>query len=524
MYTYTDAPPPPPRRPPGFSNFPPPPPPPPTSAKKSTFSPPPSASGPQKYTRFSIPDPPPWRTRNADDVKSKKNDFKAWEHMRHGQGPIPRAQKETKSTSFQTEREHQDPMGHNVRNSVPKKTTYRRTDWENLPDAGMPNIKRSNSTRAPPKPSTYAPSMPGAGNDEPQARSAYSKMFQDRPVPTRAQSSMPPPPSRAPTAIRPDPLDTFKNSNGAYESGFGGQRPRTHYPTVRGEKTNLSPGPGLQRSSTTAASPDSNGPTKVGNNDTPHANGHHVRSASVTSPSRHRKAAELASVSTTSSESSSDEEEVAQKQEAANLSNSAFDRPKHQPKTRRPHIGAGAPQRSFFNPYVTVDEAKDEPMVSDAAYSGSRRHSGVELPTYKRVDDQPEGFMEHRKKHEAAYAHRQGFGGASDSDFPHIMQRPKSFDEHYRRPVQDDEDVRPHTAKKDATPMYDGGYNPISFSPFKLFQNYFHALLPDVILSRETSFSTGHMPLLYKTPRNSPLNDIASTLSKLIYLSCPCEA
>ena len=459
LHTYTDAPPPPPRRP-GWSNFPAPPPPPPTSAKKSAFSPPPSASGPQKYARFSTPDPPSWRTRTTDDVKSKTNDFKAWEHMRHGQGPVPRGRKETKYSSFQSERDRQDYTGQNVNNNTPKKTTHRRTEWENLPDAGMPNMQRSNSVRMPPKASTYAPSTPGAGNDESQARSAYFKISQDRPASSRAQTNMPPPPSRAPTAKKPDPLQAFKSSNGANDPPIGSHRPQTQYPTVRGEKTNLSPSPGIHRSSTTAAPLDNNR-RGFRDKDSLRANGHHVRSASASSPFRFARTAGMASVSTTSSESSSEEEEAAQKQEAADLSKSAFNRPKQQPKPRRPHVGAGAPQRSFFNPY----EAKDEPMVSDAAYSGPRRHSGIELPTHKRADDPPEGFMEHRKKHEAAHPHHQGFSGPSGSETPHFMQRHKSFDEQYRRSVQDEHYVRPSTANKETTPMYDLGYNPFSFSP-----------------------------------------------------------
>ena len=150
---------------------------------------------------------------------------------------------------------------------------------------------------------------------------------------------------------------------------------------------------------------------------------------------------------------------------------------------RRPHIGAGAPQRSFFNPYVTVDEAKDEPMVSDAAYSSPRRHSGIELPTYKRVDNPPEGFMEHRKKHEAAHAHHQGLGGTSGSDLPHFMQRHKSFDEQYRRVVQNEESLRPSTATKDTTPMYDQGYNPFSFPPLGHPLKYFLGSPPVAIPS-----------------------------------------
>ncbi len=425
------------------------------NTKKSPFSQSSNASGPQKYTRFNTPDPPPWRTRPTDDARSKTNDFKAWEHMRHGQGPIPRGRKETKPTAFQPEREFQDQTTQNASSSAPKRPAQRRTEWENMTDAGMPNMARSQTSRT--KGSAYAPSTPGAGKDEPQARSAYSKLSQDRPAPSRVQSTMPPPPTRAPTAKRTDPLKAFKNPTGAGDTASG-QRPHTRYPTVRGEKTNLSPGPGLHRSSTTATPRDSNSRTEFRDNDSLRADGHHVRSASASSPFRDPRAAGMASVSTSSSDSSSDDEvEATQRQEAADLSETAFDRKKQQFKARRPHIGAGAPQRSFFNPRVTIDEARDEPMVSDAGYTGSRRHSGVEFPTHKRADDPPEGFMEHRKKHEAEHPYQQGFGTPNGPGSPHFLQRPKSFDEHYRRPSQENGEQLPNTAKKDAKPMYDSG-------------------------------------------------------------------
>ena len=103
-------------------------------------------------------------------------------------------------------------------------------------------------------------------------------------------------------------------------------------------------------------------------------------------------------------------------------------------------------------------------MVSFAGYSNPRRHSGIELPTHKRADDPPEGFMEHRKKHEATRPHRQGAGAPTVSSSPHFMQRPKSFDEQYRRPTQEEE-AHPSTANVATTPMYDPGYNPFSYSP-----------------------------------------------------------
>ena len=218
--------------------------------------------------------------------------------------------------------------------------------------------------------------------------------------------------------------------------------------------------PGLHRSSTTATPQDSNSRTGFYDSDSLNVNGHHVRTASASSRTTAR-AAGMASVSTTSSDTSSDEEEAAQK-EAANLSGSTFNRPKQNPKTRRPNMGAGVPQRSFFNPYVTVDEAQDEPMVPDAAYSGPRRHSEVDMPTHKRADDPAEGFMEHRKRHEAGQHHPQASSIPTESGSPHLMQRPRSFDEKYSRSPRNNDYLRPNSDKKEKTPMYDPGYNPFS--------------------------------------------------------------
>ena len=431
--------------------------------------------------------------------------------MRHGQGPIPRGRKETKPASFQPERERYDHSEKKANNTMPKRTTPRRTEWENLPDAGMPNIKRSSTAHMPPKSFPYAPSTPGVGGDEPPARSAFFNVSRERPTPSRAQTNMapPPPPStaaRAPTAKRPDP------SVGANSLFNDGHRIRINYPTVHGEKTNLSPGPGLHRSTTSATPRDSNSRTGFRESDSLRANGHHVRSASANSPYRDRKAAGMASRSTTSSESSSDEEEAAQKKEAANLSKSAFGRPKQQPKTRRPHMGAGAPQRSFFNPYVTVDEAQDERMVSDAAYSGPRRHSGIELPTHKRADDPPEGFTEHRKKHEGTHPTHQGTDRPTGSSLPHFLQRPKSFDEKYRRPTQEEE-TRPRTANMETMPMYDQGYNPF---PFPVLPLDLSALVR-LVLPREDGQSTGRS-VLARSPNMHQLKCLHTGLFRQQYL------
>lgn len=463
LHTYTDAPPPPPRpnvhsRPPNSKFAPPPPRPTPSSATKPTFPPPPSNS--QKYARFNRPESATsWRNTNAEDAKSKTNDFKAWEHMRHGQGPIPRGRavppKPPKVAPFQSARNV--PSGREADDKVPKGTTPRQV-WEHRSDAGM---TRANTTRPPPKKTGFAPGSPGG--DEPQAHSAYFNISRgERPTTSRAQMNMAPPPGRTPTAKKPDPLQAFKGANDLFG---GNKRVSTPYSTGGGEKTAFT-SPGLQRSSTTATPRDSNSRTDWYDNEPLNADGTHARAAS--SSAAHVKADTklpgMYASSTSSSSSSSDEAEQ------------LYTRPKHTPKTRRTRMPAGSRQRSFFNPNVRVDEAEDEPMapqsgLGDTGYTGPRRHSGINLPTYNMGDDRLEGFMEHRMKHEADQIQQQSESAptafkSGDRDGPQrFMQRPKSFDEKYRSPPQD-KDTRPATGDiKDRTPMYDPGYNPFYSLP-----------------------------------------------------------
>lgn len=296
--------------------------------------------------------------------------------------------------------------------------------------------------------------------NEPQARSAFYNVSRgERPSPSRTQTNMPPPsrppPSagRAPTSKKPDPASAYTTSNGANGLFAGNERVRTQYPKMHGEKTDLK-------------SPKSNGPSSANTPRDSNSRTGFYDSEPINIPSRRPRASPFkptqsgkTSVSTTSSDDSSDEAE------AANLARSAFLRPKQNPKTRRPHMPAGAPQRSFFNPYVTGPDGGDEPMASRStmggvAYNGPRRHSGIDMPTPKLGDGHPEGFMEHRKKHEAG-AHQQASSVPIDSTQPHFMQRPRSFDEHYHRKPEDHDTP----LAKNNPPMYEPGSDPFPFAP-----------------------------------------------------------
>ena len=483
LHTHTGPPPPPPRAAPAqrspTSNFPPPPKPPPFTGQ-TKYSP--LNTGSQKYARFKMPDPPAgtYRRRDAEEAKSKTNDFKAWSHMRHGQGPLPKTRKETAqpaqpSATASSKPTRQVPRPPDMNGTNARQKTSHRTDWEDLPDAGMPNLRRSNTSRAVPKPNGFSAYSPEAG-DESQARSAYFNVSRgERPTSSRTQSNMGPPPAPSAKSKKPDRPPFFASQTANGESFLGGKRTTVPYPAVHGEKTDLKSPGGLHRSSTNATPRDSNSRTGFYDSEPTAGKAYHARAASANAPRTFYEPQKpgFASVSTTTSESSSDEESLSQKEEAANLSRSAFLRPKQVPKSRRPRPGPGAPHRSFFNPHVRAEDAEDEPMaphsfMSNSTDGGFRRHSHIDIPASGANSIYPEGFKEHRRRHEAEQAFQpstsapSGPGSSSRYDAPPSISRPRSFDDHYRRPSQDTSQKTPSGAQPNKVPMYDTDSSPLS--------------------------------------------------------------
>lgn len=449
LHTYMDKNPTPPPRPPPRSptyKYPPPPRPPPPSATKPSFSPPPS--GAQKYTRFSKADAPNvWTSSSAEDAKSKTNDFKAWEQMRHGQGPIPpKRTMPPKPQVFDSGRTF--PAGRGP-NGAASKPSMRRPPWEHLQDAGMP---RTNTTRIPPRKTGFAPGDNSSTADEPSARSAYAHVSRsERPTAARAYTSMAPPPVHVPTAKKPDPLQTFKAQAGSNDASGMGKRASAPYHTGGGGKTFTNPI--LQRSSTSASPRDGHSRSGWYDSDTLNVNGSHARASSASSNhhTNNQKAPGLHS-SSSSSSSSSDED-----QDPHNVSH----RQKQTPKSRRTRMPAGTQQRSFFTPNVTVEDAEDESMAPHRfLYTGPRRHSGVEIPTYKTNIDRPEGFGEHRTKHEAEQSQRPSTSApttaapGNTNSSPRIIQRHRSFDESYVSTPKAQNVSATEAEEKDETPMY----------------------------------------------------------------------
>ena len=482
--TYTEPPPPPPRnaaagraQTTGFPPppKPPPPPPPPPFAKTAKTAWSPKFKDTRKDPRGHWAEP--------NEAKSKTNDFKAWEHMRHGTGPLPRTRNKTSQAPKPAPtRLGRDPVaGDDGNGSLPRRPASRRTEWEDLPDAGMPKTQRTNTARMAPKSGGFAPSSPGIG-DEGQAHSAYFHTSKgERPTFSRTPTNMgpppvPPPPGPVPRSTarpftrKPVPLQTSMDATDGYVAGKRGKMP---YPTVHGERTDIkSPSPGLRRTATSATPRDSNSRTGFYDSEPLNNNVHHSRAASANS-ARHfyepRKPGS-ASLSTTSSESSSEDDDPLRKGGADRSSQASRERPKATPKSQRP--GPGAPQRSFFNPHVKVEDAEDETMAphTDTAYNGPRRHSGIDMPTYFASNLRSEGFMEHRRKHEAEQAHQPSSSLPNDArpspgaDM-HPMSRPRSFDGHYPRPSQDERGANPLGSRTDKVPMYESFPSSFHSSP-----------------------------------------------------------
>lgn len=460
-----------------MADFPPPPRPPPYNATKNNSTS--HSSGAQRYKDFRArPETTTWRGASTDDPKAKTSDFKAWESMRmprRGEGPIP---SQRRTVPPKATRPPPVPA-RETNGKAPKDSSPRRSGWDHLPEphAGMPGTTRADTGRGPTQKNGFAPSTPGAG-DEPQARSAYFTVGRgDRPGNTRPQTHMPPPPhpGHVPTSKRPDPLAPFKDKVGLNEPFGKKNRVSTPYQTGGGEK--ISPyftSPRLERSKTSASPRDSNSRTGWYEGKSTNADSSHHRAASASSNYQTMSASDKKSTripgvsgvySSSSSSSSSSDEDV-------DPLSSARPRVTQVPKTRRTGADAGqasAPQYGGFNPFA---KAGDEPMAPHAGlgtggYEVRRRHSAMDMDTR----NPSEGFLEHRKKHEAEQSQQQSTSVPDASDAQNRagasppLQRSHSW--HHKSGSSQDKDSHPGTGEQeDKDPMYEPrGYNPFPSTP-----------------------------------------------------------
>ena len=443
---------------PTATGFPPPPRPPPAPAPKSQY--PPRPSGAQKYAHFNRPESTStWSTSGNEEAK-----YKAWDQMRHGQGPIPPRRTvppkvpRSATTAFQAGRE---PNG-----AVPRSSSRGRSDWDRFQES-HPGVSRANTSRVSPRRAGFAPGTPG--EDERQAPSSYFNNSKgERQTSSRVHTSMQPPPSPAPTARKPDPLHGTKDRVFSNEPFGTKWRTSTPYKTD-GERTYFE-SPGMHRAATSAAPQDTKRST--GLYETPHA-----RATAATDAKRNGKASpekrqpNLAGMdlSSSSSSSSSEDEE--------NSVPSAKARPTQVPKSRRGRMPAGAHRQTGFNLYARVEDAGDEPMAPQAGlgsgyYTGHRRHSAIDLEKSSDFhnDDAKPDTEQCQEKSSAAPS---GVSGSQSDGSKPSLSKSKSWQEKWGSPPQD-KDYHPATGTQVKTPMYASqGYNPVSshqylHSPFPL--------------------------------------------------------
>lgn len=446
---------------PSTTNFPPPPPPPPFTAKKPHFAP--QSSGAQKYTRFNRPETATWTgsTSSTDDSKARTSDYKAWESMRRGTGPIPQKRtapsKAPRAPTFQA--------GLETNGATPKEPSPRRSGWDHFQEthANTPGVARANTSRNPTQ--TFDPRTPG---EEPSTQSAYSHIFQERPTSSRFKTHMaapppPPPPNRPPIMKRHDPPPPFKDKVGFNEPFGNKPRVSTPYATGPGERTVFS-SPGLQRSATSATQRDANNRTGFFDSKSKNDESAQKPAASAssnkngTSPRRKEDASLPGMYSSSSSSSSSDEDLE------------PYDAPKPRVtqtiKTRRTRVPAGG--QSYFDPYAKGQEF--EPMAPraglNAGYARQRRHSSIDIDTGGTLESQ----YEHSKKPVSEKLQDQSGSLPLASEQQNRdgsqppLQRSRSWHENKKNTLPTDEEHRPiGINQKDPSPMYEPpGYNPFS--------------------------------------------------------------
>ena len=375
------------------TNFPPPPrrPPPP---KKTNYQPPPS--GGSRYTSFGRETGSSYASSAAEDVKAKTDDFKAWEQMRHGQGPAAPSWRSVppkyarKASTFSP--------GHEAGSSLPKDSMPKRSMWGQFEDV-HPGIPRSKTARVP-KRTGFAPGTPGGEESQTRTTSAYSNVFRgEQTTPSKANTHLPrPPPRPGTTSKMPDPLHQFKTHLESESPFVKNGRVSTPYATAGGEKTYFS-SQGLGRSTSwrEGRHPSEWYDSEPNNMESPHpratsaaSDGNRSASPKMTSPKQPRP------VSSSSSSTSSSDESV---QKTAEDDFYRFTRRSNGTgRSRAPDVMNGH-QRPGSKASVNFSDIKGQ--------SGTAR----DFRKHRQEDQHArnasaEGFMQHRMDREAE-RHRQ---------------------------------------------------------------------------------------------------------------------
>lgn len=400
------------------TNYPPPPPrPPPPTATKTNYPPPPT--GANRYSAYAKAEPAKSRANaEGDDAQTRANAFKAWEQMRHGQGPPP-----TRKVPPRPERTNFQPR--QTANGVSEDTLPRRTAYEQFQDAqsSMPRMARSQTQRVP-KSSGFTPGSTGGDMHSAQSTSAYAYVRPDRPHRVDPQHAQP----YTQGQRKADPPRAFKSQVEAEDFLNNSDRISTPYATTGGEKTYFSShGLGRARDSrerrasaewydseSAMDSPQPRAPSTTSDRQ------HHSASPKMRTPKQGPPS------SSSSSTSSSDE-------------SNTFTRPfgTRRAQLRNPTTSKSKPT---LKPTIKVDNSESAgPSQTGQAGLRSSWTDGLRKPQAQEPirSDQPEGFLQHRMKRESLRnnANQQpshAEQSADNSSKPeHPLHRPRSWNEQY---------------------------------------------------------------------------------------------
>ena len=439
------------------TNFPPPPRPPPTAAK-TNYAPP---SGTNRYTQYTNADAARSRPNTeAEDAQTKANAFKAWEQMRHGQGPPPSRKVPPRPTRTAFD-------SRPTSNGVPEEPLPRRTapGWEEYQETQpVPRMARANTTRVPKNPQ-YTPTSAGGDVPPTQNKSAYTHVRPDRTYRANPQYVPPPPPPQR----KADPLRAFRSHLEGEDVLNNSDRISTPYATMGGEKTYFS-SDSLGRNTNSQERSKS---AEWRENERCATDKPQSRAASATSDRQHRSASpkmrtstkQMPASSSSSSSSSSDESVLPQRSSGTRHA-----------RARNP---TSAPQKPILKPSVKISDADDTGGVQPG--HAGLRNGWTDAPRKPQAtepfgSDQPEGFLQHRMKRESmrndpdrqASMAEEGQNGQTKPKQP--LHRPRSWNEQYGTPKKATEaklDSRPVTGDpKQQGPMYEPpGYSPSPSTP-----------------------------------------------------------
>ena len=407
------------------TNFPPPPRPPPPPGFKSAF--PRNANTYRQYPRADAASSFP--SNGGDDNQSKANAFKAWEQMRHGQGPPPTRAAPPKVPPRNPP--FRPAPTATAEDPSPKEPPKRPSWYPQGPIGTMP--RRANTTRLPKK-NGFANGDFEAEKPATARPSAYANVARgERPGVSRPTSVYEP---NQPGRDRPDPLRPFRDPTTPSNPFARTERISTPYATTGGEKTYFS-------SHAFSKAPSGRNSAEIPDAETPVVNGTHARKTSHGSGRGHRSASpkfrsppKPVSVSSSSSSGSSSDDDQYMKEGT---------RPRKVPTSRfKARDPAGSARVPTFGASVRMDDgntinnihrARTNPTYSNGIDNPTQ---GFAQPSHPPKAAPTEGFAQRRLKRESGQHFQRPqtenasgpYSEARDGQ-QRQMQRPRSWDAKY---------------------------------------------------------------------------------------------